>query len=112
MSNLNYPGENWKITGTLTDSTGAAIAFADIVSMSVTITDEMQGLKTYTKADSEIVVGATSSSYALEILAADTVDFYEGVITGFFTIEFPSTDFTGNAIDKICIKLLTCGICP
>lgn len=111
MANLNYAGETWKISGTLTDSEGSSILFTDLVSMSVNIFDERGVSNTYTIADGDIVEGLTTSSYALEILATDTASYSNGVIKGFFTIVFPSSDFTGNATDKICVDLLTCSAC-
>jgi hypothetical protein len=111
MVNLNYAGETWKITGTLTDSEGSNIIFTDLVSMSVNIFDERGVSNTYTISDGDIVVGSTTSSYSLEISASDTSNYSEGIIKGMFTFSFPSSDFTGDATDKICVDLLTCSAC-
>lgn len=112
MANLYYKGEKWKIEGTLVDSEDSSILFTDVVSMTIQLIDEMGIKLEYTKADSEITVGSTTSSYAVEVPETDTVLLTPGKIQCFTTIEFPSSDFTGNAIDKICVELLTLSECP
>lgn len=112
MANLNYAGESIKIEGTLTDSDGTSVLFDDVVTMTIEVFDERGISYTYTKADSEIVEGSTTSSYALEVPGTDTTNFIDGEIKMKATIVFPSDDFTGNATDIICEDLLTLSRCP
>jgi hypothetical protein len=111
MANLNYAGETWKVTGALTDADGVPLLFSDLVIMEVELIDSRSVTKTYTKASGAIVQGSTTTSYAIEIPAADSILFNPGALKIKTKIEFPSADFTGNAIDIICETLLTISEC-
>jgi hypothetical protein len=107
MANLNYAGETWKITGSLTDANGDDIYFSDLEEMTIKLFDERGESITYKLSDGDITEGITTTSFSLIVPASDSSEFSPGALKGEFTIVFPSTDFSGGTItDKIVATIL------
>jgi len=107
MANLNYAGETWKITGSLTDINGNDIYFSDLEEMTVKLFDERGESISYKLSDGEITEGITNTSFYLIVSPSDSSYFSPGKLKGEFTVMFPSPDLSGETItDKIVTKVL------
>ncbi len=99
IDNQDFAGETFLIKRNLTDLVLTPIDFSDFTSIDVDIIDKHGFVIRIPSAD--IVEGDNPQQMKFEITAAQSLLFAKGAIDFFYIFQFPHSEITGDAVDKI-----------